>query len=300
MALKKTHETFIEEMNRIHPNIDVLSHYTSAHNKVHCKCRLDGYQWDATPNALLKGSGCARCHKKERITSEEFIARMHVIHPSILVLGDYKNRDIPVLCKCLIDGHEWHPRPHHLLKGVGCPRCAGVAKKTMQDFVAQLKCKAPHIRVLEEYKKNKSKLLCECQICGHRWKASPNALLCGHSNCPACNNTLGESRIMVYLQQNHIAYSCQHRFSDCRDKLPMPFDFYLPDLNTVVEYDGQQHFVPIDFGNRPHEESIKCLVETQRHDTLKNEYCDKHGIKLIRIPYTDFDNIEAILDKQLL
>ena len=62
----------------------------------------------------------------------------------------------------------------------------------------------------------------------------------------------------------------------------MPFDFYLPELNICVEFDGIQHFKPIKyFGGE------KTLKITQKHDKMKNEYCKENNIHLIRIKYNE-------------
>ena len=74
----------------------------------------------------------------------------------------------------------------------------------------------------------------------------------------------------------------------------MPFDFYLPDFNILIEYDGQQHFKPIDFAGKGEEWAIKNMLETQRRDNIKTQYCKDNNIKLIRIPYFEFENIEQI------
>ena len=75
---------------------------------------------------------------------------------------------------------------------------------------------------------------------------------------------------------------------------PLPFDFYLPDYNTCIEYDGIQHFEVVDYFG-----GLDGFITTKIRDTIKNEYCKSKNIKLIRIPYWGFDNIENILKKEL-
>ena len=80
-------------------------------------------------------------------------------------------------------------------------------------------------------------------------------------------------------------------FDDCKKKRTLPFDFYIPLLNLLIEYDGAQHFEsPEIFGGE------EGLQERQENDKIKNDYCSKNGIKLVRIPYTHFDQIETILE----
>ena len=62
------------------------------------------------------------------------------------------------------------------------------------------------------------------------------------------------------------------------------FDFFLPDYNLIIEYDGEQHFS--GWGGDP-----KKLKYTQEHDQYKEQWCKINNITLIRIPYTEYENI---------
>ena len=79
----------------------------------------------------------------------------------------------------------------------------------------------------------------------------------------------------------------------------LPFDFYIPDLNICIEYDGEQHFEPVDFGGKGKEYAEKRFKAQQKRDNIKTEYCKNNNIKLIRIPYWEFDNVENILKQEL-
>ena len=74
----------------------------------------------------------------------------------------------------------------------------------------------------------------------------------------------------------------------------LPFDFYLPQYNCCIEYDGKQHYLYGGFGN-----DLLELMNIKYRDNIKTNYCQQNNIKLIRIPYWDFDNIEEILKQQL-
>lgn len=89
-------------------------------------------------------------------------------------------------------------------------------------------------------------------------------------------------------------------FDDCRNIKPLPFDFYLPDKNIIIEYDGEFHYIPIKVQKTDSEEvAIDRLNETKAHDKIKTDYCLKNQIKLIRIPYWEKENIETILLKEI-
>lgn len=89
---------------------------------------------------------------------------------------------------------------------------------------------------------------------------------------------------------NEIDFEQEKRFYDCRDVKPLPFDFYLPQYNLIIEFDGQQHFREVY--NRDFE-------TTKKHDEIKNKYCEDNDIDLLRIPYWDGNDIEKIISTKL-
>ena len=58
-------------------------------------------------------------------THQEFIEELYNKNQNIEVIGQYLGTDIPIHCRCKIDGCEWNPTPHMLLGGRGCPYCSG-------------------------------------------------------------------------------------------------------------------------------------------------------------------------------
>ena len=91
---------------------------------------------------------------------------------------------------------------------------------------------------------------------------------------------------------NNVNYFPQYKFDDCRDVLPLPFDFYIPSKNVCIEFDGQHHYYDLP-GWANHDITVK-------HDIMKSDFCEKSGIRLIRIPFWDGHNIDGILNKELL
>lgn len=108
----------------------------------------------------------------------------------------------------------------------------------------------------------------------------------GGCGCPKCNNSIGELIIEDFLLKNNINFINQYKFDGCFNKSKLPFDFYLPDFNICIEYDGEFHYK--DFG-------FNDLEYQNNNDNIKNNFCEKNNIKLIRIPYTERENINEIL-----
>ena len=149
----------------------------------------------------------------------------------------------------------------------------------------------------EDYVNQTTKnLLVECFECGEPFSTSlRNFTQHGGQVCQKCKCTesIGENKIKHYLIENNIDFISQKWFSDCRDKNPLPFDFYIEAYNTIIEFDGRQHFEETEYFTYP-------LSIVQQHDSIKNEYCVNNGIYLIRIPYWNINKIEQILDKELI
>ena len=139
----------------------------------------------------------------------------------------------------------------------------------------------------------------ECTKCGnHIFRMTPtNQNDIENCHCPFCNSkySKGERKIKEFLDSNLIQYDTQYKFEDCKHINSLPFDFVIFDSNNkikcLIEYDGEQHynFIKLFHGD---EEGFKYQ---QLRDKIKTDYCKDHNIKLIRIPYTDYNNIEEIL-----
>ena len=112
----------------------------------------------------------------------------------------------------------------------------------------------------------------------------------------------GESIIHHFLLKHNIAVQFQKRFEDCKNVIPLPFDFYLPDYNMCIEFNGRQHYNWKDyvFSNSISNEERKILFEEQkRRDNIKKKYCEDNGIRLLIIPYWDLDRVYDILKEEL-
>ena len=302
MSKKLTHEEFMERFyikNENAENIEILGEYKGSKIKIKCKCRIDGYEWEVTPNDLLNGYGCPKCSGKMKLTHEEFISRMKEINDNIEILGKYVNNNTKIKCKCKIDEYEWETIPKNLLKGQGCPKCARNAKKTTEEFKREMKKINENIEILGEYINDSTKIKVRCKIDGYEWEVKPNDLLKG-IGCPKCNESKGEKRVAKYLDNKNIEYERQYKFDNCKSKKELPFDFYIPSLNIAIEYDGEYHYMIINRGKSDtYERAFNRFVGTKVRDTIKTIYCKENNIKLIRIPYWDFDKIEEILEKEL-
>jgi hypothetical protein len=122
-------------------------------------------------------------------------------------------------------------------------------------------------------------------ICGCRYCAKEKGIV----------KSKGEQEIIDILQQYGIDFVEQKIYHDCKDTNYLPFDFYLPSYNTLIEFDGEQHYFPVRFHGMDEQDAKNNFVYVKKHDEIKNEFCAKYNIPLIRVPYTERGNIELFL-----
>lgn len=132
----------------------------------------------------------------------------------------------------------------------------------------------------------------------HEWKSIINNRIKG-SGCPHCKQSKGEVLISSILLNKNINNTPQYRFINCKYKNTLPFDFYLPKYNMCIEYQGLQHYEPVDFAGKGIIWAEKQFILNKKKDTIKQKYCKDNNIKLLEISYWDCENIEEILIKKL-
>lgn len=300
--VRKTHEQFILQMQMINPNITILSKYEKDNVKINCKCKICGFEWKSSPSNLLQGKGCKQCHYKKLSeikmkSHEQFIKELSEINKDIKVLSKYNGRQNKVDCECLIHNEQFEMTGGHLLDGeTGCKACINIKNhlsglKSHEQFIQELVDINSNIEVIGKYDGAKSNIEVKCLKCGHIWSPVASSLLCGYG-CPCCKRSKGEERIEKYLIDTNIEFTAQKKFSDLRNTLPLSYDFYLPEYNLLIEYQGQFHDGATSMVLKE-----KYFDRQQKNDKLKRDYAKNNSYNLLEIWYYDFDNIEDIIDK---
>ena len=137
----------------------------------------------------------------------------------------------------------------------------------------------------QEYKGDKIplKLLCSC---GNDFFVDLNHFIAGKYQCNECRvkQSAIASRVELWLNKNGCYYEKEKTFEDCRDKKPLPFDFYLPEFHACIEVDGVGHYRPVAFGGNK-EKAVILYQERIKNDQIKTEYCIKNNIPLLRLPF---------------
>ncbi|MCI0564444.1 MAG: zinc-ribbon domain-containing protein, partial [Nitrososphaera sp.] len=212
------------------------------------------------------------------------------------------------LPKYLVLHRNVRPAPSERLKrDSGCPYCAG-RKVSRSNCLG-----ATHPNVASEWNYSKNgdltpfdlvagsvkKVWWKC-LHGHEWKISPGNRTSGAmTNCPTCRMSKGEKTIANYLDCRHVLNVPQ--WGQKREGLPKgyAFDFAVDRSGHfwLIEYHGEQHYVPVGFGSSRKEAKYEIYANAIRRDEVKKKWCNEHQKQLLVIPYWDFDRITIILNE---
>ena len=285
---------FIEKANNIHNNKYNYSkaQYTKSRNKIIIICKLHG-EFQQIANTHLMGAGCVKCSTeinalKNSLTQEEFLIKANEAHNNKYDYSKaiYKNNDEKIIIICSEHGEFLQKCSNHFY-GKGCKKCGIniISEKlslTQEEFLN--KSNNIHYNKYDYsktiYKKGRDKIIIICPKHGEFLQAAESHLSgCG---CPLCKSSKGELFIENYLKTNNYEYLTQHKFPDCKNIYPLPFDFYLPKLNILIEFDGEQHERPVNYFG-----GIKAFDKLKINDNIKNDYAKTQNIKLVRIKYKE-------------
>lgn len=285
---KLTNDEFIKIANEIHNNkYDYsLVEYINSHSKIKIICQ-EHNEFKQNPNNHLSGQGCRLCYdKKNTLSNEEFIERVKLIHGDKYdySLVDYThNMDkIKIIC------HEhgiFEQRASGHLSGKRCLKCV-IKEQTLttKEFIKRAKevHGDKYDYSLANYINDKIKISIICSKHGE-FNQKPSNHTQGQG-CPVCKESRGEKEIRDILKENAIIFENQKKFDDCRNINPLPFDFYLPEYNICIEYNGRQHYQTVSNNFFGDEEQ---LMQTQKRDKIKYHYCKNNDIKLVVIKYDE-------------
>ena len=247
----------------------------------------EGHIYETTFSNFQGGFRCKECAglKKLSFNEVEDIIREKG-YELVSLKEEYKNVHSVIKLKC-DKGHVYSTKFYSFKQGHKCPYCT--QRKVSFETVKQNIENEGYKLLSDTYSRNNENLDMECPK-GHIFKLSYNRFQCG-SRCTVCNSSNGEKVIAQTLDSMNIKYKAQYRFKDCKgDNKTLPFDFYIEEERIALEFDGIQHFEPVDFFGGQEE-----FYKQQRYDAIKNQYCKDNNIKLIRIPYYEFNNIENLL-----
>ena len=281
--MKSLEKVIKDQISKIEKNeLKVIDYHNTM--EIKCTCEKCGYSMvDNYRNLAYKNFKCKYC---------VLISKSDLIKKGDVKIEEIKGSDIYLICK---NGHKYKQDRRNLLSNKYCQKCYLNSKVISKEDVIK-KFKDMHgdyykYDDFEDFKNVHSFVDITCPK-GHKFSQKISNHYQG-KGCPICRESLGERIISNYLKSKNIEFIRQKKFKDCVYLTYLPFDFYLPELNILIEYDGIQHFQPMKmFGGE--EEFNKVQIK----DKIKSKFCVDYGIKLIRISYKD--NIINKINNELI
>lgn len=238
----------------------------------------------------------------KKLTQDEILKRLEEVHgDKIILLDQYTNRRNKLTFQCSKCNHIWKTTTDCTIRQKEkCPACskkdtsAGRAL-SHDEFLKRIKyIHGDNISILSNYSTKSAKVIAQCSKCTHQWNVYAAGLMNG-TGCPLCKLSKGERKIDKTLKDANLFYQRQFTFNNLRSNKGhlLPFDFAVfkeDNLEYLIEYDGEQHFISSKFFGG--EEKLKKVL---LGDMIKDTYCKVNDIKLIRISYNE--DITSCLSK---
>ena len=308
---RMTTEKFLNLTHAIHnkkydyPNFK----YESMQQIITIVCPIHG-EFQQSCNAHLHSkTGCPNCTPYAiKMTKQKFLERARQKHGIKFdyskIPNDWSNINSSkdnIIIVCPIHG-EFQQRPqNHLRNDHGCKQCGYIhngnkSKKHQSLFIKQAHKIHPDYDYSQtQYVNGRTKV---CVICPKHGEFYQNPInhISLKQGCPSCNISHGEQRIYKWLQQRCVAFRKEYIVQIGGRKLR--FDFYIPEHDVYVEYDGKQHF-PEHIGEMYFNGktfTFQQWLNLKERDDLKNEWCQKNQKRLLRINYKQLTSLDNILE----
>ena len=255
-------------------------------------------QFEQGVHAHLRGSGCMPCAWASRtLTTEEFVSRARELNGDRYDYSKsvYTQSQQPITITCKRHG-DYITTPNEHLSGINCVACYQDTRcLTTEVFVER--SRAVHgdryDYSLSVYTKIQEPIVITCRTHGD-FTTWPIRHFLGNG-CGRCSTSRGEDQIARLLERAGIKFVHEWKDHGCMDKGPLRFDFMLPELRTLIEFDGRQHFEPSTFGSKTLDPQA-ALDNIQRRDAIKNVWAAENGWRMVRVRYDE--NVQERLTQE--
>lgn len=281
--VKQTEDSFIWRLQNLYGDqYTLLSPFINVDTFVYLYHKDCGHVTKTRPASILSGNQCNYCYGTMKLGLVDLYKRVHNLNRDLILISGYSVRD-KIKVRYLSCGHIRNCLLGDIEKRPNCPVCAKKFNHRIRalNFVKGVD-KYGFVSLRGRYINQNTKVKVKCNNCGYEWFTNSQPLVYGHS-CPVCSSSRGELIINNILKDSTISYEYPKKFSGLLGVggYPLHYDFCIGDQKVLIEYQGLQHYEPIDyFGG---EEKLKVQ---QYHDKLKRKYAKANGYNLIEIPYT--------------
>lgn len=250
----------------------------------------------ATLSSVSRGGGCKLC-KNEKVRKNqpklkydqksvvELFKKSHLV-----VCGKYKSMKTPISFYCEKHkdmGIQTITLNNFLYQHSSCKYCAreniSRLKSTPENEIRHL-LDSMNLEYIDSRVDKKMTVSFVCKA--HRaYGVQCNSLdkIKRGQGCRLCSASTGETMVSSILKEKNIEYEFQKKFDGLvgEGRGQLSYDFYLPKYNTLIEYQGQQHYMIVDAFHA----TDRTLKKQIHHDNLKREYAKENNISLIEVPY---------------
>lgn len=269
-------------------------------------CNTCGKIFRTNRRKLVNSISCPTCGIKKRaktksLTFALFLKEATKVHKNHYSYFEdfYYNATKKALIRCNWCRHIFWQSPQHHLAGNGCVYC-NIERRTealrldedkvINNIKTNLGNRFMFIKLVEKYKNCNTKAVVKCNICNSLYTASCMVLSSREIVCKSCfgNYNIAEERVKIALYKNGITnIKSEIMFNDLVFKTNLRIDIFLPDYMVAIEVQGPHHDKPYRYSEKQTDEDIKNKFEEQlKKDQLKAEWCKKHNVRLITIPYS--------------
>lgn len=299
----------LQRKDEICPQIELLEPYKNLTSPLNCICTRHDNKIHTTMQNILNGHACYYCgleklSKQNFLTEDVIVNNIHERNPHVSLVS-YNGAGKISTWYCNKHNKEFQRCYSTLVYcDSGCDECykeliRNRSGMTKTEFGKKLHKVHPEVDVLGEYVNNSTPIEMYCNKHNFKFSLSPSGILTRINCCPKSRITYKEESVCELLEKWGYKVTRQKTFDGCKDINLLPFDCYLDDFNIIIEYDGEQHFYPVKFGEQSYEDMMKKYEYTKHHDEIKTNFCKSKNIPLIRIPYYEYENLEYYLFDQL-
>jgi len=275
---------FIKRAKEVHGNKYSYerSLYVNTKENVEIICERHG-SFFQLPGHHLNGSNCPKCSRidggsgkaKREMAAKTYIQRAFQVHNGKYTYerANYIASNKTICVTCPVHGDFFQNANNHV-NGATCPKCRNELRTiTQEEFIKRSNLahynKYDYSKTI--YKHNKLKIIIICPRHGE-FEQRANSHLKGEG-CHKCVRSKGEEKVAKFLNENNIEYKSHHRFETCKNEVSgrrLSFDFFLPNHNIAIEYDGEQHFKPARLWYKNSDEAIQNLEGVQARDKIRD------------------------------
>lgn len=287
MPRKKTHQDFLNDVKEKYGDkYTVIGEYKTASTKIKIQCNNCGDIKEVKPYSFIRQKiGCKKCyHNKRKLTFKDIENRLKNETNNeyqLISIGSTVADKIKIRHNC---GYEYNVDfGSFFYSGKRCRKCYGTAAISEEEFLDFFNNEMEGYELISNFSKMRDRITIKHLKCGKIYSVEPRSIKNQNARCLCEKSSVGERQIRKILKNKNIDFEEQFKIPNCKNILPLPFDFKITinDKVFLLEYQGIQHFKIVDFFGE------KSCLQTQANDIIKKEYCKDNNINLEFINYKE-------------